>query len=201
MSGSADEPRYSNLRISEFLELVASARPAPAGGSAAALAVCLAAGLCAKAARLSTRHLSGAGELAEQAEDLRARALDLCQKDAVAFGAVLAARRPTGTGTSDTDPAGVGAALVSAAAVPAELAEVGAAVTELATRLAEGGNPNLLGDAVAAALIAEAATRAAVLLVAIDLEPSSDTALAGRAGTALEQAERAAARARGLRKP
>ncbi len=55
-----------------------------------------------------------------------------------------------------------------AADVPLAVAEAGAEVAEVAARLAREGNPNLRGDAVAAALLAEAGTRAAAALVRIN---------------------------------
>lgn len=48
------------------------------------------------------------------------------------------------------------------------IAEAGAEVAEIAACLAREGNPNLRGDAVAAALLAEAGVRAAAVLVEIN---------------------------------
>jgi methenyltetrahydrofolate cyclohydrolase len=61
-------PDYLDLPLGEFLDRVASDSPAPGGGSAAAIAVALAAGLAGMAARLSTGQLSDAPELADQAD-------------------------------------------------------------------------------------------------------------------------------------
>ena len=69
----------------------------------------------------------------------------------------------------------VAAALSKATDVPLEVVETGAAVVALAARIAEQGNPRLLGDAVTAALLAEAGTRAAADLVMINLEGSAAT--------------------------
>jgi formiminotetrahydrofolate cyclodeaminase len=53
--------------------------------------------------------------------------------------------------------------------VPMEVAEIGAEVTTLAAAIAAGGNPNVRGDAVTAALLAAAGSRAAAALVRINL--------------------------------
>jgi formiminotetrahydrofolate cyclodeaminase len=59
------------------------------------------------------------------------------------------------------------------------IAEIGAQVTALAARLAVHGHPNLHGDAITAALLAEAGTRSACALVRINLSAAeSDERLA-----------------------
>src|SRR5258708_9289982 len=60
-------------------------------------------------------------------------------------------------------------ALLAAAMVPLEIAAIGARVTALALRVAEGGNPNLRGDAVTGALLAAASARSAASLVEINV--------------------------------
>ena len=52
---------------------------------------------------------------------------------------------------------------------PVEIARTGAELAELGADLARTGNRNLAGDAIAGALIAEAAAQAAARLVAINL--------------------------------
>jgi formiminotetrahydrofolate cyclodeaminase len=51
-------PDYLNLSLGEFLDRVASGGPAPGGGSVAAVAVALAAGLSGMAARLSADQVA-----------------------------------------------------------------------------------------------------------------------------------------------
>ncbi len=71
------------------------------------------------------------------------------------------------------------AALSDAADVPMRVAEIGVQVAALATRLATNGNPNVHGDAVTAALLAEAGARSACTLVRINLSGAeSDQRLA-----------------------
>jgi len=194
--GLADEPEYLGLSLAEFLNLVSTTEPAPAGGSVAALAVGLAAGLCVMAARLSTRQLSDAADLVVAAEVLRDRAALLSQADAAAYGRVISAQRLS----REPDPVDrrrlIDTALVEAAEIPMELAEIGARVTELAARVAEEGNPNLLGDAVTAALLADAGVASARALVMINLRGVPGDARLERAAVVAAQSAASAVRAR-----
>jgi formiminotetrahydrofolate cyclodeaminase len=55
-----------------------------------------------------------------------------------------------------------------------EVAEIGAEVAAVAAAIAAGGNPNVRGDAVTAALLAAAGSRAAAALVRINLTGTDD---------------------------
>lgn len=170
---------FSDNTLSEFLAAVASREPAPGGGAVAALTAAAAAGLAAMAARFTTGELA---ELAEPADELRARITPLADADAAAYTQVLAAYQ-----LPRTDPdrrTRITEALRGAADVPLRIAEASAEVATLAARLAAGGNPNLVGDARAAALLAEAATRTAVGLVEINVK------LGGLDGTWLDDTAR-----------
>jgi methenyltetrahydrofolate cyclohydrolase len=157
-------PDYLDLPLGEFLDRVASDKPAPGGGSVAAVAVALAAGLAGMAARLSTGQLSDAPELAEQADASRLRVAPLARADAESYGRVLEAYRDPEDRTER-----VRDALSGAADVPLAVAEAGNEVVGIASRLVEEGNPNLEGDAMAAVLLASAGVRAAAKLVQINL--------------------------------
>ncbi len=134
----------------------------------AAVAVALAAGLSGMAARLSVDHLADATGLAEWADRLRRRVAPLAQEDATAYGLVLAAYRNQDDGAPGVRRERIRTALSGAADVPLAIAEAGVEVVEIAARLAREGNPSLRGDAVAAALLAEAGVRAAAVLVEIN---------------------------------
>jgi len=157
---------YLDLPLGEFLDRVASDRPTPGGGSVAAVAVALAAGLAGMAARLSTSQLADALELANQADASRLRAAPLAWADAESYGRVLDAYREP---DPETRKARVRDALSGAADVPLAVAETGNEVAGLAARLVEEGNPNLVGDAITAVLLSEAGVRAAARLVGINL--------------------------------
>ena len=198
MSGSASAKGYLASSLTGFLELVSAAEPAPAGGSAAALAVALAAGLCVMMARLSEAQLEEAPELAASAEALRERAAALVVADAAAFGQVLTALQAPRDREPKVRRRGIAAALSGAADVPTELACIAAAVGAIAARVAESGNPNLLGDAVTAALLAEAGSRAAAALVTINLKDSPADDRHRRVAQAVLDTSETTARARGV---
>lgn len=122
---------------------MASRRPGPAAGSAAALATAAGAALLGKTARLSHRQLDDADALADAADALRARALALTAEDAAGVAETLSS---SAGGPADRS------------AVPRQIGGVAAAVGQLAGRLAERGNPRLHADAVAAGHLAAAAS-------------------------------------------
>ncbi len=187
---------YLEQPLADFLDSVASDEPAPGGGAVAAVAVALAAGLCSMAAHLSAGHLADAAELAERAEHLRERVAPLAQEDATAYGHVLVAYRAPRDRDLVERQQRIRTALSGAADVPLAIAETGAMVAEVAARLVKEGNTNLRGDAVAAALLAEAGVHAASVLVEINMRAGeiADDRLE-RAG---EFVARAAGAARGI---
>ena len=85
MSSFLDEP------VRGFLDQLAARTPTPGGGGAAAVTGAMAAGLVAMAARFSATRLPEAGELADQADELRRRLAQLADMDARAYAAVLEA--------------------------------------------------------------------------------------------------------------
>jgi formiminotetrahydrofolate cyclodeaminase len=84
----------------------------------------------------------------------------------------------------------LGQVLARAAEIPLVIAEAGADVACLAAEAADRGAPERRGDAIAAALIGEAAARAASNLVAINLTvpPDDQRVLRARAVTDLASA-------------
>ena len=161
---------YLDLPLGEFLDRVASDSPAPGGGSVAAIAVALAAGLAGMAARLSSAQLAQAPELAGRADAARLRVAPLATADAESYRRVLDAYR-------EPDPESrtvrVREALSGAADVPLAVAEAGSEVVGIASLLADEGNPNLEGDALASVLLAGAGVRAAAKLAQINLSTAN----------------------------
>jgi methenyltetrahydrofolate cyclohydrolase len=182
--------------VREFLDLLAARVPAPGGGAAAAVTCALAAGLAAMAARFSDAQLPGTADVAHQADQLRERAAGLADQDAAAYGAVLDAYRLPRDGDGGERRRRIEAALRRAAEVPLEIAEIAAQVAGLAADVAARGNPNLRGDTVTAAHLAEASARSAAALVDINAALGRLAGdLAGRAAGAVAAAQAAADRA------
>jgi len=152
-----------DLLVGELLDAVAARAPAPAAGAGAAITVAVAAALAAKAARFSTGQLR---ELAAGADRLRAEVVPLADADGHAYGAVLAAARLPRDHPGRPEQLAV--ALAAATEIPLRIAQIGADVATLAGRLEGEGNPNLRGDAQAAALLAEGARQAAMAVVQIN---------------------------------
>ena len=186
---------YLDLPLREFLDLVASDNPAPGGGSVAAVAVALAAGLSGMAARLSAGQLADADGLAERADAARRRVAPLARIDAESYRRVLDAYREP---DSETRRERVSDALSGATDVPLAVAEVGNEVAGIAARLVEEGNTNLVGDAITAVLLAEAGVRAAVTLAEINLSAANlDDDRLGRANELVDETASTARRITG----
>jgi formiminotetrahydrofolate cyclodeaminase len=178
-----------DLPLREFLDRLAAEEPSPAGGSAAALGVAMGAALIAKVAKASTGWPE-AGAVAAQAERLRRRTAPLAQSDADVYEEALAALHLPEQLEPEVRDMAIGQVLARAAEIPLVIAEAGADVACLAAEVAERGAPERRGDAIAAALIGEAAARAAANLVAINLTvtPEDVRVLRARAVTDLASA-------------
>jgi methenyltetrahydrofolate cyclohydrolase len=121
---------------------------------------------------------------------LRDRPAPLAQADAEAYRAVIAALRARDAAPGKRQMA---AALSQACVVPMEVAEIGAELTAVAAAIAAGGNPNVRGDAVTAALLAAAGSRAAASLVRINLAGAEGDDRPARADRLAAEASRLAA--------
>ena len=179
--------------LSEVLDGVAAATPAPGGGSSAAVACALAAGLVQMVAGITLAYDDADAEMRElhdRAAALRDDAAALGELELRAYAPVLAAMQRS---ADDPErPAALDAALSRAADSPLAIARVAAAVAELAVEAARRGRPHLRGDAVTGALLAEAAAAAASRLALINLEGRPADQRLGE----LERLARDAARAR-----
>lgn len=167
------ETALAKRSFGELLDAVAAETPAPGGGSAAAWAGALAAGLVEMAAKFTlardeyARRWGRMAEVRARAAELRGELLSLAERELHAYDPVLEALR-----LPREDPARevrVREARSGAAQSPLEIARAAAAVSELAAEAATTGNANLAGDALTAALLAEGACRAAGGLVRINL--------------------------------
>jgi formiminotetrahydrofolate cyclodeaminase len=174
----ASSDSFLERSLHDFLEAVPARTPAPGGGAVAAIALSLACGLTAMAARFAPEDWERRDEVVARAEELRAAAQPLADADAAAYAEYLRART-----ASD--------AIV---AIPFALAGFATETAELAALVAAEGNPNVRGDAAAGAELAAAAATIAARLVAINAPADARAAEAGKlALTAAEHARRVAA--------
>jgi formiminotetrahydrofolate cyclodeaminase len=132
----------------------------------------------------------------ERAAEIRAEVESLAQADANAYGRVLESlRMPPG----DERTAQLDVAVAGAIEVPMRVMELASEVAVLAADVAQTGNRNLEGDALAGSLLAEAAARSAATLAQLNVSMLSKHAAADahleRLRPALAQATRARERA------
>ena len=183
---------YRGLPLDELLAEVSSPEPMPGAGYVAAVALEMAAGLVAMAARVSRGEWGEARGAAAQATTLRERIAPLAERNVDAYREAVAL---LGEDAARGDDESLRDALERAAGVPLEIAEAAVDVASLAAVVAERGDQGLRADAVSAALLAEAAARAAATLVEVNLgTTSADERVArGRdlAGSATAAAQRA----------
>ena len=173
----SDSPRLSELTIDALLDRLASSDPVPGGGSAAALAAAMGAGLVAMVAELTigrpdyAEHDAVITELREAARARKDQLLALAEEDAVAYDAVVTARRMPKESEPERQARSTAlhGAMVEAARVPMRTAVVAAEVLELAERIAPIGNRKAASDAGVAAQLAAAGLRGALLNVRINL--------------------------------
>ena len=163
----------------DFLDEVASGKPTPGGGAAAAYTGSLAAGLVSMVARL-TKGKKGYSEVEKEmehvlaeAEELRADLRKAVEQDIEAFNQVMAAYRIPKE-ELDRDER-IQTATLHAAEVPLDVARKSLRVAELALITAELGNKNAITDAGAGAALANAALISAGYNVRINLNSISDS--------------------------
>jgi formiminotetrahydrofolate cyclodeaminase len=176
--------------ISDWLDDLASASPAPGGGAAAALLAATGAALVSMVTNLTIGNPKYAGheahmiEVRDRVTALRGKALELAEADTEAFSAVIAAYRlpSASTGRADT----IQRTLVSAARVPLQLAGVAAEVIDSAESVLAGANPNVLSDVAVAADSARAALTSAAYNVRVNVASLKDPAIASALAQELE---------------
>lgn len=180
--------------IPDFLDALASDAPVPGGGAAAALAAALAAACAEMVGRFTVGRPrfatveQPAAAAVERLAAVRVALLAQMAADERAFAAVSAAYKlPRGT---DEDRAArqtaIQAALLAAMVPPLEVMRRGGDVLAAAAELAAIGNPSVVSDAACAAILGEAAVRAAALNV------RANTALLGDLREAAEADQEAA---------
>jgi glutamate formiminotransferase/formiminotetrahydrofolate cyclodeaminase len=169
--------RLADLPARDLIERMASADPVPGGGSAAALAGAMGAGMVRMVVALTSGRPSAAEhereltEIAVAAAACQTELLNLVELDAVAYDSVIRARRLP----KETELERVARALQvmeatrEATRAPLQTARVAERVLGLAERLAPIGNRNAISDVGVGALLAAAGLRGAALNVRINL--------------------------------
>ena len=181
--------------IESYLGRLASGEPTPGGGATGALAVAEGAGLLAMAARFSA-----AEEDARSSEGLIAACLGLADGDERGFGAVAEAfglPRDTPEDRARRSAA-IQAALAEAVRPPRGIVDAAARALDLAERVLDAANPNVLSDVGAALGCVRGGLTAAAVTLETNLGPLRDEGLEGVLRTDVDRADRLVARADAL---
>ncbi|HEX2120404.1 MAG TPA: glutamate formimidoyltransferase, partial [Thermoanaerobaculia bacterium] len=200
----ASAPRLASMSLRDFVDELSSESPAPGGGSVAALAASMAAGLAAMVAVLS--HTKKGFEakqpdldrIAVRAQQLKDTLLAAVDADTAAFDALLEAMRmPKAT---DEEQAARNAAMadatIGAAEIPLGVLEACPEVIELNREIAKIGLQASLSDAGVGAQMARAAAAGAYQNVCINL--AGLAASDGRKSSLLARADEAWGKAQSL---
>jgi formiminotetrahydrofolate cyclodeaminase len=179
---------FSKLSLEAFLVSLASETPTPGGGTAAAVAGAIGAGLVEMVAALtlSKEKYASAHEtvrpIAQAAQSARALLCDLAREDSEAYEGVVAARRLPKESPEEKAERGRRLAQANrhATEVPMRTARATVGLLAALPELVESGNPNAVSDAGSAALLLEAATEAALLNVGINLSGIADAEFVGQ---------------------
>ena len=172
----------SEMKINDYIDLLASDAPAPGGGSASALCGAQGAGLCAMVAALTLgkkkyeEHQELCRDVYEQARTLSERMCALIDEDTEAFNRVSAAfKLPKDT---DEDKAArktaIAEATLGATMVPLDTLYRAHDGLELAKMLIGKSNTNCASDIGVAALTLVSCARGAWLNILINLGGISD---------------------------
>ena len=169
--------KLAELQTAEFVDLLASDAPAPGGGSPAALEGALGAALTAMVCGLTVgkkkyaEYQELAAEAQKKAESLKARFVDVMDRDTEAFNVVSAAfGMPKAT---DEEKAARSAAiqkgLEGCTATPFEMMELAVETLELTAELLGKTNDSAASDLGVSALSLRAAIQGAWLNVLINI--------------------------------
>lgn len=168
--------------IGAFLDALASSAPTPGGGSVAALAGAMAAGLVSMVCALTV----GKKQFAEiedevrgvhaRAEALRQELQRLATEDIAVFGRLSAAFKLPRTTDADaaTRQAAIQQATRHAAEVPLRVAQAAAAILPLCTALAPKVSRLVVSDVGVAAVLARATVQSAILNIEVNLAALED---------------------------
>ena len=172
--------RLVERTLRAFSDDLASSAAVPGGGSAAAYAGALGAGLAAMVGRIAERKDKGDATTAliAEADDLRTDFLRLVDEDSAAFARVSEAMKlPKATDEEKTArKEQLQSALLAASRVPLEVAKTGRRLLDLCERAVATAPSATVSDIGVGALMGEAALSGAALNVMINLASMTDSA-------------------------
>jgi len=149
---------YIERSIKEYLDDLAARKPAPGGGSAAALEAATGAALMSMVANftISNKKYADVKDIAEdslaKSEALRQKLMELVDEDVEAYKKVALGVKTIEKGSKELD-----ALYVEACRVPLEICRAAGDAMILCVKLVEFGNKNLITDTAIAAIMLESA--------------------------------------------
>jgi glutamate formiminotransferase/formiminotetrahydrofolate cyclodeaminase len=170
--------KLADLTLAGFAQETARESPAPGGGSIAAYCGVMGAALGTMVANLSG-HKKGWDDrweefsnYAEKGQELMKQLLRLVDEDTAAYNNIMAARGLPKTNEAEkaARTAAIEAATINAIVTPYHTMEYAMQSFELASKMAEAGNPNSVSDAGVGALCARTAVKGAYLNVKINAQ-------------------------------
>jgi len=180
--------KLDQLSVQEFISELSSGKPAPGGGSVAALCGALAAALSTMVANLTVdrekygQTRKSMEEVRMTAATLSTRFLALMQQDSDTYQKVMAAfELPRETDDQITSrQAAIEGAMKKAATVPLETLRASEELIRVARDAVRGGNPNAITDAAAAVQLANTTAVVASYNVQINISRIKDQAFVAK---------------------
>ena len=166
---------YNDKPIREYLDDLAARKPAPGGGSAAALSAAIGASLMSMVANYTLGNPkyaaseARAADILKKSEKCRAELQELVDKDAEAYEKLSAGIKSLGKNSSGLD-----SLYKAALKVPFQICMVASYMLGLCKDLAECGNKNLITDTAIAAILIEGAFFSAKYNVYVNLKCVKD---------------------------
>lgn len=168
--------------LKEYLDALASGKPTPGGGSAAALAGALGAGLLSMVANftIGKEKYKGVEEevkaYLQTVERIRQRLLALVHEDTLVYHKVSSAYKLPKESPAEKKnrTEAIQLALKEAASVPLEICHLTHEAVKLCPDLLEKGNPNLISDVGVGVVLLASAFESALINVEINLSSIKD---------------------------
>ncbi len=171
-----------DMKIKNFLDLLASKSPTPGGGSVAALTGAMGAALLSMVGNLTVgkeeykdleTDIKG---LLKKSESLRINLEQLIEKDVEVFNQFMAIMKLPRTNEEEKKERSkkIQVAVLEAAKVPLEVARKSKEVIDICLEIARKGNKNAISDVGVGVLLAEAAFHSAIINVKINLNMIKD---------------------------
>jgi len=172
---------YIERPLREYMDDLAARKPAPGGGSAAALSASIGAALLSMVANYTVGNPKykdaeqKAGEILTKTEKFRDELQGLVDRDVEVYNKLSREMKKTSGDAAKTE-----ALYREAAAVPFEICKIASECLRLCGELVDCGNKNLITDTAIAAIMLEGAFFSAKFNVYINLKYISDIEYVGR---------------------